>query len=98
MALLHSTLFCITLTWLYLTLLDLHYSTMAVLHSSLHYSTMALYFTPHYSTMTLSLLDSTLLYHGSIYFTRFDSTLLYHGSASLYLSLQVCTMALLHFT
>jgi len=85
MALLHSTRLYITLPWHYFILLDstllyhgstslywtLHYSTMAVLHSTRLYITLTwLYFTLH-----------ALPY---LYLTVLDSTLLYHGSTSLY--------------
>ena len=89
MALLHSTFFYISLPWHYFTL---HHPTMALLYSSLLYW---LYFT---------LLDSTLLYHGStlLYITLpwlyHDSTLPKDGSTSLYFSLHYSTMALLDST
>ena len=68
--------------------LTLHYSTVALLHSMwLHYSTVVqlqstwLYITLPWLYFTL--LDCTLLYHGStsVYFT------LYHGSTSVYFTL-----------
>ena len=84
--LLHSTWLCITLYWLYLTLLD---STLR------YHSSNSLLLTLRYSTMALlhSILDSILLYIGStslyitlpsFYFTLLDTTLL--------------TMALIHST
>ena len=90
----------ITLPWLHFNLLDstllyhgstsfyltLHYSIMALLHSTWLYIILQwLYFT---------LLNSTLLYHG--YFTLLDSTLLYRGSTKF--TLHDTTMSLLHST
>ena len=90
MALLHSTLLYITLPCLTFTLLyNVHYSTMALLHStfSLHYSTMAL-------------LHSTLPYITLpwLYFSLLYPILIYHGSTLLYFTLHYPTTALLHST
>ena len=63
-----------------------HYSTMALLHSTLLYLPW-LYFT---------LLDSTLLLW--LYLGLLHSTLLYHGSTTIYLTLHYSTMVLLHST
>ena len=81
--------------------LNLHYSTVALLHSTSLYNTLPwLYLTLldsiHYSTMTL--LHSAWLYISLSwhYFTWLDSTLLYHCSTSLYLTIHYSTMAILH--
>ena len=108
----HHVLYIILL-WLYFTPLDstliyygstsmyltLHYSTLALLHTTLfHIILLWMYFT---------LLDSALLYIGStsFYFTPHNSTmavlhstLFYYSSTSLYLNLYYSTEALLHST
>jgi len=110
-----STSFCLTVIWLNFTppyckllyygstslYLTLHYSTMALLHSTsrtLQYSTVALrHSTWHYVTLQwlyFTPLDSTTL--PWLYFTLLDSTLLYHGSTSLWLSRHYSTLAILH--
>ena len=93
-------------TWLHLTILDttvalhsilftLHYSTVALLHSTLHFSTMALlHATWHYITLPwlyFTVHYSTLLYHGSIslYFTLLHFTLVYHGSTQHYTTMDL---------
>ena len=104
-----STLLHLDFTWLYLTLLlswfhfSVHDSTISLLHSTLLYIALPwlyfpLYFTLDYSTMTL--LHSSLLYITLpwFYFTLLYPSSLYHGSTSLYLTLLLCTMALLHST
>ena len=77
MALVHSTLFYITLPWLYFTLLDY---TLLYLGSSLIYFTLFWFY--------FTLLYSTIFYNGSpslyftlhwLYFTLLYSILLYHG-------------------
>ena len=114
---LHSTSLYITLPGLYSYLLDsillyngstslfliLHYSTMALLHSIWFFIILPLF--PFFT-----LLDSTLLYNGSvhstwiyitlpgIYSTLLDSTLLCRDYTPLYLTLHCTTMALLHST
>ena len=81
--LLDSPLPCNGSTSLYMTL---HYSTMALLYSTLHYlpchCSTSHYVTQHYSNMAI--LNST--------------TLLYNSSTSLYLSLPYSIIALLHST
>ena len=107
MAQLHST-------WLlYITLyhMALHYSTMALLHStslcislplfyfSLLHSTMALFHTIRLGVTTI-LLYSTLLYHSSasFYLTLHYSTLALLQSTWLYISLTLLYFFLLHST
>ena len=89
MALLQSTLLCITLPWFYLTPL---YSTL------LYQGSTSLYLILHDSTMAL--LYSTLLYIilPWLYLILIDSAWLYHGSTSLYFILHYTNMALLNST
>ena len=63
----------------------------------LYIGSISLYFTPH---PTMSLLDSTLLYHDStsLYLILHYSTMALLHSTSLYLTLNCSTMALLHST
>ena len=113
-ALLHSTRLYVTLAWLYFTLQDsIHYSTVALIITllDLHYCTMAqpqctrLYITLPWLYFTL--LDSILLQYGytSLYqilhyctMALLNFTSLYYGSTSLYQTLHYSTIALLHST
>ena len=81
------------------------HSTMAILHFTLFYrGSTSLYFTIYitlpwlYLWLIVILLDSTLLYHGSILLYLIDSTLLYHGSTSHFFTLYYSTMAVLDST
>ena len=107
MALLHSTSLHMTLPWLYLTLLHSRwfYHGSTWLYTYLYHDSTWLYFTLPW--LYLILLGSTLLYHGStsLYFTSHESSMallvssslkmIYHGSTD---SALLYTMTLLDST